>query len=395
MIFSLIVFLVILSILVIIHELGHFLTAKKFGIKVEEFGFGFPPRALGKKIGETLYSINWLPIGGFVKLYGEDEAGGGSVQVKTSEDKEYDLKRAFFARPAWQRAVVILAGVVMNLFLAALIFYTYFLITGFKAEIPLIGDYKFFGVNQANLANVVGFVEKGSPADQAGMRPPLKIIKVAGITPTATENVIKIISENRGRPTSVDAENLITYKMVHFTVTPRKNPPKGQGPIGIALDENAELTYATPIQKLFSGFIHPINLMAYNLYAIKKVIEFSFASHNAGLVTEGFSGPVGIYRIITDLLSIPDIKERFTQVLNLAGLLSISLAFFNVLPIPALDGGRLFFILIELVTRRKVPAKYETAAHAIGLAVLLCLILLITFFDVVKLIPGQTLLPKM
>jgi len=395
MIFSIIVFLILLSVLVLIHELGHFLTAKKFGIKVEEFGFGFPPKALSIKRGETVYSINWLPIGGFVKLYGEDDAGGGSVQIKSAEEKDYDLKRAFFARPALQRFIVIFAGVVMNFFLAALIFYTYFFITGFKAEIPLIGDYHFFGVKQEVLANVVGFVEKGSPADIAGMRPPIKITKVAGKTPTPSENVIQMINQYKGQKIIIEGENLATYKTVTYVLTPRVNPPKGQGPIGIGLDENAELTYDTPLQKIFSGFVHPVNLMAYNLYAIKQVIEVSFATHNAGLATEGFSGPVGIFRILSDLLSIPNLKEKLSQVLNLAGLLSISLAFFNVLPIPALDGGRLFFILIELVTRRKVPAKYETAAHAVGLAVLLCLILVVTFFDIVKLIPGQTLLPKM
>src|SRR3989337_3867428 len=110
MIITILVFLLILSVLVLIHEAGHFFVARKFGIKVEEFGFGFPPRLFGKKIGETIYSINWLPIGGFVKLYGEDEAGGGTVKSSKLKVKSFDLKRAFFARPALQRATIILAG---------------------------------------------------------------------------------------------------------------------------------------------------------------------------------------------------------------------------------------------------------------------------------------------
>lgn len=117
MVVTIIVALLILSVLVFIHEFGHFIMAKKFGIKVEEFGFGFPPRIFGKKVGETIYSLNLLPIGGFVKLYGEDEAGGGSIK-KNKKNIDDDLERAFFTRPAWQRATVVLAGVVMNFLLA-------------------------------------------------------------------------------------------------------------------------------------------------------------------------------------------------------------------------------------------------------------------------------------
>jgi regulator of sigma E protease len=123
MIVTALVFLLILSILVLIHEFGHFLVAKKFGIRVEEFGYGFPPRVWGKKIGETLYSINLLPIGGFVKLYGEDEAGAGRIGKGKHpvESAKKDLHRAFFARPAWQRALVVVAGVLMNVALAVVI----------------------------------------------------------------------------------------------------------------------------------------------------------------------------------------------------------------------------------------------------------------------------------
>jgi len=123
-IISTIGFVILLSILVLIHEFGHFIVAKKLGIKVEEFGFGFPPRALSIKRGETLYSINWLPIGGFVKLYGEDEAGAGRINIK-SKSITSDLHRAYFARPAWQRAAVVVMGVIMNLILAIGIFYLF------------------------------------------------------------------------------------------------------------------------------------------------------------------------------------------------------------------------------------------------------------------------------
>ncbi len=149
LIINILVFVLILSVLVIIHELGHFLVAKKLGIKVEEFGFGFPPKVWGKKVGETEYTLNLLPIGGFVKLYGEDDAGGGRITTTdkkqlTSTNKQ-DIKRAFFARPVWQRALVVVAGVVMNILLAALIYYIFLGLSGFKTELPLLSKHHFFG----------------------------------------------------------------------------------------------------------------------------------------------------------------------------------------------------------------------------------------------------------
>lgn len=390
MLLTLLVFLVVLSALVLIHELGHFIVAKKFGIKVEEFGFGFPPRVWGKKKGETLYSINLLPIGGFVKLYGEDDAGGGKIGKNKSAVAGHvkDINRAFFARPAWQRALVVVAGVIMNLFLAIAIFYVYLFISGFKTEVPLLGNYKFFGVNQKNVVNVVSFVEKGSPADRAGIRPPFKITAVNGRMLGSDDNVINIIKKNAGQPVSIDGQNMLTYKPRSFSLTPRVNPPKGQGPIGVALDPIAELSYATPSQKLWSGVVHPINMMSYNLYAMKQLINFSVRTGDLGAVRQGFSGPVGIYRIVDSFVRIPNLRESVLQLLNLAGIMSISLAFFNILPIPALDGGRFFFIIIELLTGRKLAARYESIIHAVGFAVLIGLIFLITINDISNIFTG-------
>src|SRR3990167_7635977 len=135
MLLTILVFIIILSVLVLVHELGHFLVAKKLGIKVEEFGFGFPPRVFGIRRGETLYSINLLPIGGFVKLYGEDEAGRGSLKT-TNYKLKTDLSRAFFARPIWQRALVVVAGVLMNFILAVVIISYLYTAQG----VPSLGD---------------------------------------------------------------------------------------------------------------------------------------------------------------------------------------------------------------------------------------------------------------
>lgn len=389
MLITVIVFLVILSLLVLVHEVGHFFVAKKFGIKVEEFGFGFPPRMFAKKIGETLYSINWLPIGGFVKLYGEDEAGGGKIEISDKRQaKSKDLNRAFFAKTAWQRAGVIVAGVVMNAVLAAVIFYIFLGISGFKTELPLLSDYKFFGVNQVNVIEVViSAIAKNSPAEKQGLKALTKVISVNGQKITDSKSFIDVVGQNKGKEIVIAWSSLQTNEIYKTKVTPRVIIPKNEGALGVALFSlsTAVLNYETPIQKVFSGITHPINLMGYNLNIMAKLVKVSLEKKTTEPLSEGISGPVGIASLTGSILEIRNLKEKVLGLLNLAGILSISLAFFNILPIPALDGGRLFFILIEVVTGRKVNKRFESLAHTIGMIVLLFLMVLITFRDVGKL----------
>lgn len=378
--------LFILSVLVFVHELGHFLTAKKFGIKVEEFGFGFPPKVWSKKVGETEYSINLLPIGGFVKLYGEDEAGGGSV--KRSDMPSGDLKRAFFARPAWQRAVVVLAGVVMNFILAVVIFYVFLSLSSFKTELPKITDHTFvFSNTTVQKDVVVGEVTPDSPAEKANIRIPSAVIDVNDQKIDKVEDFVKAIEQNKGKEVEITFRNLTSQEEYDVSLTPRVNPPKDEGALGVSLFEfeSFNISYDTPFQRIISGVIHPINLMAYNLDVIGVLIGQSFEKKSAAPIGQSVSGPVGIVSVVGEVISIPDIKAKIIQTLNLAGLLSISLAFFNVLPIPALDGGRLFFIVIEMVTGKKVNPKHEAAIHAAGLFILLSLVVLVSISDVLKL----------
>ncbi|EKD64574.1 MAG: hypothetical protein ACD_50C00343G0009 [uncultured bacterium] len=393
MLLTILVFLIILSILVLIHELGHFFVAKKLGIKVEEFGFGFPPRALSFKKGETVYSINWLPIGGFVKLYGEDEAGGGQVKSSKLKVKSYD-ERAFFSRPPWQKALVVVAGVLMNTILAIVIFYTFLFISGFKTQMPihpLTPDHKFFGVNQKNVSDVVvGEVVENSPAEKAGMTPFVKIISVDRKETKSLENFIEIINSRKGEATEIVWQDLKTNETKRSTLVPRETPPKDEGALGVSLFSmsTAVLEYQTPLQKTFSGVTHPTNLLVYNFKIIGELARVSIERKTIEPVSQGVAGPVGIASVTSTILGIQDIKERVLQLLNLTGILSVSLAFFNILPIPALDGGRLFFILIEVVTRKKVNPNVEAMAHRIGLAILMILIVFVTFQDFQKLFSG-------
>jgi regulator of sigma E protease len=276
----------------------------------------------------------------------------------------------------------------MNAILAAVIFYAFLGISGFKTDIPLLSDYKFFGVNQTNIQEVViSEIAKNSPAEKQGLRAQTKVVSVNGVKIKTSEQLIGIVNENKGKKIEISWFDLQTNEIHETTVTPRLIHPRNEGALGVGLFaiSTAELNYQAPAQKIFSGITYPINLMAYNLNVIGKLIQVSFQQKTTEPLSQGVSGPVGIASVTGSILEIKDLKEKILGLLNLAGLLSISLAFFNVLPIPALDGGRLFFILIEAVTGKKVNQKFEAMTHTMGMIVLLSLMALITFKDISKL----------
>lgn len=370
MIVTVIAFIVILSILVLIHELGHFLVAKKLNIKVEEFGFGFPPRVFGIKRGETLYSINLLPVGGFVKLFGEDAAGGGSVK-QTKKEKEMSagmLKRAFFARPIWQRFAVVVAGVVMNFLLAVVIISYLFTVQG-------------VAVPSENIH--ITDVQKGSPAASANLQTGDIITSINGKKITSTEQFISTVRKSGGKEISLGI--LKNGKSETVSLTPRINTPEGQGPVGVGISNITVRKY--PFwQAPFYGTLEALKFSWLIFAGLGQMV--------AGLVTkgaapEGVAGPVGVAQLTGQAVSY-----GVNATLWFAALLSINLAVLNVLPIPALDGGRLFFIVIEFLTRRKINPKYEGYAHAVGLALLLTLMVVITVFDIVRVASGQSLIPN-
>jgi regulator of sigma E protease len=376
MFLTIVVFLIVLSVLVLVHEAGHFIVAKLLKIKVEEFGVGLPPRAFGVKYGETLYSINWLPIGGFVKLYGEDEAGSGRVKLdlpqatsQKSKVKSKDLERAFFARPVWQRAIVVVAGVFMNFLLAVVIISFLF---------------SWVGVPLPTNKVLVTFVVDGSPAQKAGLKVGDQIVSVNGRPVSFPQEVIDATKANLGK--SIRIKVLDKGQAKDLNITPRKVYPANQGPMGVAISEDIKIVKYPWYQAPFVG----------TKEALKEslLIVLGLASLLIGLVSKGIiptdvAGPVGIAQLTGQVVNIGPYA-----VLSFISLLSLNLAIINILPIPALDGGRLFFILFEAVTRRKVNPKIESYAHTIGMAVLLALVALITIHDLFRVFTGQPILPK-
>lgn len=369
-------FIATILVLVIIHELGHYFAAKKFNIKVLEFGFGIPPRAWGKKIGETIWSINWLPFGGFVRLLGEDEV-----------DKDVlDNKRSFAAQPVWKRISVVVAGVVMNLFLAWLLFYIVLGAQGFKTKLPLLSDYKFTGVNQyVETSIIVGNIAEGSPAQKAGLRDGDKILALDGQKVGESSKFVENIKASAGKPVTITVSDLQDQNIREVVVTPRENPPAGQGALGVSLAgmDTVNVSFDTPIQKLFAGPIYSYNLIGYSGKILGDTIGFSIREKNIDPVSQAVAGPVGITAVVKQIL---DVRNPLIPYLDFIAALSLNLAVVNVLPFPGLDGGRLLFLVIEAVTRKKTHAVIEKYVHTFGLLVLLSLIVLITISDIRKLI---------
>ncbi|MDP3740771.1 MAG: RIP metalloprotease RseP [bacterium] len=351
---TILVFIFILGLLVFVHELGHFIMAKRAGMKVEEFGFGFPPRIFGIKKGETTYSINWIPLGGFVRILGED---GGS------EDP-----RSFGQGKFWPRLSVLLAGVVMNFILGWFLIFLGFLVIGSPIEVGEGADVGRAQISNPQLSVIA--VQAGAPADVAGFRPGDVILSVDG---QKFESVDELISYTKSR-----AGQNVTYELKRGrdifdrSATPRVNPPEGQGPVGFAPALIAKATYplADALKYSFASFYGRV---AGIFMAFGMLFKGLFTS---GKLIEGLSGPVGIAVLTRDFTRL-----GIVYLTQFAAVLSINLGIINAFPFPALDGGRVLFLIIEKIRGAK-SLKWERIANAVGFLLLMLLMVAITFRDV-------------
>lgn len=346
---SILIFIVVLSILILVHELGHFMMARRAGILVEEFGFGLPPRVWGKQVGETLYSINALPFGGFVRLHGETEEEGVTNKA-----------RAFLYRNKRTRMGVIVAGVVMNFLLALVAFGVVYSFSGIPRDIHKV--------------KVVDIAES-SPALNSGLVVGDVITSANGNSFTKIDDFIKYIDTQKGKRVKIETEAGKTY-----TITPRENPPEGQGPLGVIItstDIYFPPVWQRPFYGAYYGFKEALFWGQTILAGLWGIVMALFH----GQAPQGVSGPVGIFAVTTEAA-----RNGLMTLINFVGILSVNLAILNVLPFPALDGGRLLFIGVEAISGRKVVPKVEAAIHTAGMIILLALLLLITVSDVRRLI---------
>lgn len=369
MLFTILVFVAILSVLVLIHELGHFFAAKLFGIKVEEFGFGLPPRIFGIKRGETIYSINWLPIGGFVKLFGEE---GEESKSKSSKSKDAD--RAFYTRPVWQRAVVLVAGVTMN-FILALVLTTYLFTRGVMVPTDVVHVEK---------------VTASSPASKAGLQkgdiiesiqyPSSDVKTINGeeieyktVSVTSGDTLINTTKEHLGQTLLLTIER--NGKEKEVSIVPRKNYPKDQGPMGVVVSNYEEKKYSL-LEAPIVGMKESLKLSWLLVVGIGQTL-FKLITFQS--VSQDVAGPIGIAQMTGEA-----VKFGIIAVLELAALLSLNLAIVNILPFPALDGGRLVFVIIEGLTGRKIKTHWERYVHQVGMIILITLIVLVTLNDILR-----------
>lgn len=348
MIVSILIFLLVLSVLILVHELGHFIMARRAGVWVEEFGFGLPPRLIGKKIGETIYSINALPFGGFVRLHGEQEEEGITIP-----------KRAFLNKSKKVRISVIVAGVIMNFILA---------IAAFAVV------YSFSGIPRDTKQIKVVDISADSPALSAGLVVGDIITKADGKTFAKVDDFISYVGTKKGQKVQIETQNR------KLTLTPRANPPAGEGPLGVVIT-TTEIYFPPVWQRPFYGIYYGFKDAIFWGQTIAVGLWGLFATLFKGHVPQDVSGPVGIFAVTTEAA-----KSGILTLINFVGILSVNLAILNIIPFPALDGGRLLFIGIESVIGRKVVPKVEAAFHTVGMIILLALLLVITVGDVRRLI---------
>ena len=365
---TILIFIIILGLLVFVHELGHFLVARWNGIRVDEFGFGFPPRLFGviknasgkyelvwgnKEMpsGETVYSLNWIPLGGFVKIAGED---GHDASDPNS----------FAGKSAWTRIRVLAAGVFMNFLFAWFLISIVFML-GLPQPIEPADHGKFADAKIQVLA-----VGKGTPAETMGLSMGDAIVSINGEAITTLEQVSGLISSHKGQAITVVVDRF--GKPLTLTGTPRTEYPATEGALGISFSETAVVSYPW-YEAIYRGAIATYDITLAILGAFGMMIASLFGGAKTAL---DVTGPVGIVYLTKQMsdLGLP-------YLLQFAALLSINLGIINILPIPALDGGRILFILIEKLKGSPVSHRVEGMIHQIGFILLLVLMLLVTVRD--------------
>lgn len=344
-------FLPILSLMMFVHELGHFVTARLSGITVLEFGFGLPPRIWGFKRNGVIYSINWIPFGAFVKMLGEEDPSAPG---------------SFASKPRGIRAIVLAAGSGMNFLLAVAAFSMVYLvgIPGVPSDAPV------------KIADVAA----DSPAQAAGLQPGDVIVTLNG-QPVNVQTFRQTTQVNLDQPIQIEYRSATDAQLHQSTLTPRANPPQGQGAIGIVLQGG--LVHLDPLLATKQGFLNTVTVIGATLSIPKMLLEGSLPVSDARLV-----GLVGMAQATSETVTYVADTGFWFPVFYLTGVFSAGLSIANMLPIPALDGGRLFFVILEWIRGRRIPPEREAAYHFVGIVVLLTLMVIISFNDLISPLPA-------
>lgn len=366
---NVLIFLLVLSVLVLVHEFGHYIAARLTGVKADEFGYGFPPRALGfVRVGNhwkrikgrdrgnytnTIWSLNWLPLGGFVRLKGE--------QGDNATDPD-----SFLSKNGWQKLFILVAGVAMNWLLAASIFSVGFMI-GVPSDLSVLPAGARVSDQRIEILQVVA----DSGADEAGLKVGDTVLALNGRTP---QNSAEVRESLKSGPEGTAHSLTITRKGAELTLEAQTKQLEslGRPGLGVVLGDIGNVRFS-PLRAIFQGFSSAAGYTAMIIMGFFGLIGSLFTSGGAGA---DVSGPVGI-AVLTGQVA----EQGGWALAHFTALLSLNLAVINFLPIPALDGGRAVFVLIESLRRRRNNPLFESAIHQIGFTALLILILLVTIQD--------------
>lgn len=377
---TLVSFFGVLLVLVVIHELGHFITAKMAGVTVQEFGVGYPPRAWAYRFRGTDYSINWLPLGGFVKLLGEEDPNesarrqqegaaamlpGGSATVST-DDAKPEVTLASRSVPV--RVIILASGALMNAVLPVLLFTASYMIPQQVSSGPVL----------------VQDVVPDSPAAQAGVKAGDRIININGRPVERIQDVGYNIQLNLGNEIEVRVRHA-EGDFAALRMVPRWNPPQGQGATGVVIGMPPEqMRTEEQALPLWEAFPKAVQQSFDMLTLFKNGIISMFA--NAAPEARTVAGPVGIAQMTGEVA-----KAGVPALLEWAAFLSMNLAIFNLLPIPMLDGGRIFFALLEALRGgKRVPPERENLVHLVGFGLLMTFVVVVSIQDILRIISGES-----
>lgn len=352
-----IIFLIVLAILIFVHELGHFLAARLCGIRVDVFALGFGPRIVSWKRKETEYAINVIPFGGYVKIFGENP-DNESLHGPHSD-------RSFVNKPRWQQAIVLSAGVFFN-FLFAWVLYTAIFTSGVTAT--TLGFEKYTD-RFSDQRIMVTYVAKDSPAEKAGIQIGDVFDKAQSI-----ESVQDSINNSQGQQVSLEYNRKGEEQIAK--VIPVTGIVENKYAIGISMDIVGDLKLPVGTA-LVEGFNYTIEMIKLTFVGLVQFFTNIFRGH-ADFAS--VAGPIGIANIVGDAASL-----GFTYLLMITALISINLGVINLIPFPALDGGRLLFVIIESFIRRRIPMSFANTVNTIGFTLLMLLMVVVTYKDIVKL----------
>jgi regulator of sigma E protease len=360
---SILIFFIILIALILVHEFGHFIVAKKSGVRVDEFGIGFPPKLWGKKFGETEYTVNALPFGGFVRIWGEDPSEESMSSERSMVSKQWYIK-----------AAIIAAGVVMNVVFAWFLF-----VVGFTVGMPQAIDASEY-VDGAKM--LVSHVLKDSPAEVAGLRPGDTIVSVSDGTVAIDATDPKVVSEfiaaHNAQPVAISIVRGEESLIVEATPqTGLVESDAERAAIGFGLGLIVDKPLPLP-QAIIEASFYTVELFVAIFISILQFIASAFTfSADLSQVT----GPVGIVGLVQDASEI-----GFMALLTFTAVISLNLAVINLLPFPALDGGRLIITLIEAARGKMFPTQVVNVANGLGFVLLILLMIVVTWNDIMRIV---------